>query len=160
MRTEVIFHVHSRYVPEDTTLPNVRTERVLNTCRGDYSCSEQHWTARFLVQDPDSGLFRVAVKDSSDGTPFWWKDNHPVGGKDEVVVEAAVSCCSTGLSLEVEDVKGNFVVTYEDIGSLPEPRNWNLVIGISAGVGVLVLLVLVGVGVCVYRRKYTALPQG
>ena len=159
-KVTVLVHVHDRYIPPDTILPRVATQSVENNCRPDSSCSQQTWRARFKVQDDNSGLYRVSVKDSNNNTPFWWKEYHPIGGREEVDVEALVSCCSTGVSLEVEDVEDNFLVAYENLSDFTEPSNLNIIIGISVGVGLLVLVALIALGAFFYRRKYQSVSQG
>ena len=159
-KVTVLVHVHDRYIPPDTILPRVATQSVENNCRPDSSCSQQTWRARFKVQDDNSGLYRVSVKDSNNNTPFWWKEYHPIGGREEVDVEALVSCCSTGVSLEVEDVEDNLLVAYENLSDFTEPSNLNIIIGISVGVGLLVLVALIALGAFFYRRKYQSVSQG
>ncbi|XP_023343637.1 putative uncharacterized protein DDB_G0282133 isoform X2 [Eurytemora carolleeae] len=159
-KVTVLVHVHDRYIPPDTILPRVATQSVENNCRPDSSCSQQTWRARFKVQDDNSGLYRVSVKDSNNNAPFWWKEYHPIGGREEVDVEALVSCCSTGVSLEVEDVEDNLLVAYENLSDFTEPSNLNIIIGISVGVGLLVLVALIALGAFFYRRKYQSVSQG
>ena len=159
-KVNVLVHVHDRYIPPDTILPRIATQSVENNCRTDSSCSQQTWRARFKVQDENSGLYRVSVKDNNNNTPFWWKEYHPIGGREEVDVEAIVSCCSTGVSLEVEDVEDNLLVAYENLSDFTEPSNLNIIIGISVGVGLLVLVALIALGAFFYRRKYQSVSQG
>ena len=158
-KVNVLVHVHDRYIPPDTILPRIATQSVENNCRTDSSCSQQTWRARFKVQDENSGLYRVSVKDNNNNTPFWWKEYHPIGGREEVDVEAIVSCCSTGVSLEVEDVEDNLLVAYENLSDFTEPSNLNIIIGISVGVGLLVLVALIALGAFFYRRKYQSVSQ-
>jgi len=138
----------------------VRRQSVENNCDSyDGYCADRNWRIVFTVQDEGTGLFRVTMKDALHRIPFWWKENHPVGGKEEIQVEGFISCCSQAVSLEVEDVGRNLLVAHEDSKSGYEPDNWDLIIGIASGVGVLVVIIIIISGVCICRRRYSSLPQ-
>jgi len=156
VETSVVFHVHRDYVAPDTSLPRVRTETAENHCSSVSTCSQETWRIKVLVTDKDSGLFRVSVKDSRDRDPFWSKENHAIGSREEVEVEAYISCCADGVTIEVEDVADNFIVAYENAEDFKTSGSWDLVIGLPVGIGILVIIAIAVLGGCVYKKKYAS----
>jgi len=134
------------------------TESLESDCDEDLPCSQQTWIAHWRVKDEGSGLFMIKMKDTNSKTPFWWRDNFAIGSTQWVTVKAHVSCCATGVGIEVEDIKTNNLIGYEEESDGSGSLNLPLIIGVSVGVGIFLILLVVG-GVCFYKKKYSPVSQ-
>jgi len=156
-RVTVLFQSKDHDEVVDTSLPEVITESLVSECDDDVPCNQQTWNALWRVKDEQSGLFLIKMKDTNDNIPFWWRDNFAVGSTQWVSVKAHVSCCADGVGVEVVDIKNNNLIGYEERANADGPLDLAIIIGVSVGVGVTIILVVVGV--CVYKKKYSPVPQ-
>ena len=90
---------------------------------------------------------------------FWWHDQFRVGTQHRVNGGAWVSCCTTVIELEVEDVAGNIIRTVKDQRDNWHGDNWHIIIPVVITIGIIFLIIIIVVSVCVCRRRYNQLSS-
>ena len=67
-----------------------------------------------------------------------------------------VSCCATGVELDVEDVATNRIVAFE---SRDNEMPWSTLIPIAVIASLVIVIIIIVFSVCYCRRKYGAVSQ-
>ena len=79
-----------------------------------------------------------------------------VGTHQRVGGGAWVSCCTTVIELEVEDVAGNIIRTVQD---QRYEDHWHIIIPVVIIIGIIFLIIITVVSICVCKRRYNQLSS-